>query len=108
MRRTPGACEEASEMAGTELRLPVDFGEDPWDVRGCCTAELVHRGQLYVVNFYDPTRLAQTIEDDLATDAAFFEENMIVVRTINRRSVEDAVGQLVKSGQVHRLLPSEE
>jgi hypothetical protein len=93
---------------GPELRLPADF-DDLWEVnaKGWLPAELVYLGRTYAVTFYDPVRLAQTIEDDLERSGFFLEENLIVVRTINRQLLEDAVGKLVETGEIHRLIPSQ-
>jgi hypothetical protein len=91
-----------------ELRLPADFDE-LWDVpaKGWFPAELVYSGRTYPVTFYDPVRLAQEITDELERSGIFFEENLIVVRTVNRQLLEDAVRKLFETGQIHRLIPSE-
>jgi hypothetical protein len=93
---------------GPELRLPADFDE-LWEVeaKGWFSAELVYLGRTYAVNFYDPVRLAQTIEGDLETSGFFFEENLVVVRIVNRQQIEDAVRKLFETGQIHRLIPSQ-
>ncbi len=89
----------------TELRLPDDFDDGLWDAKGYFRgAELVHMGRIYALTFYDPVRLAQDIEADLENSGLFFEENLVVVRTVNRRSLEVAVNKLVGTGRVHQLL----
>jgi hypothetical protein len=52
-------------------------------------------------------RLAQEITDELERSGIFYEENLIVVRTVNRQLLEDAVRKLFESGQNHRLIPSQ-
>jgi len=90
-----------------ELRLPSDFDDYLSDAKGYFRgAQLTYKGQVYVLTFYDPVRLAQEIEADLERSGFFFEENMIVVREVSRQLLEDAVKKLVATGQVNQLLPN--
>jgi hypothetical protein len=109
-----GVSEKGGTMGGSDdaadLRLRDDVDGDLWDItaKGWFPAELSYRGRTYAVTFYDPVRLAQTIEDDLEQDGFFFAENLIVVKTVELRSLDDAVRKLVETGQINRLIPSGE
>jgi len=49
----------------------------------------------FTINVYDPTRLAQSIETEMATDKHhFFDPNILVVSVVQRAIVEEALTQL--------------
>jgi hypothetical protein len=92
----------------TELRLPY-FDDEPWDSKGYYFgAELFHMGQTYLLNFWNPVRLAQDIESYLEGGGFFFEENLIVVKEINLKSIREAVAGLIETGQISRLVASQD
>jgi hypothetical protein len=94
-------------MAGYSLILPEDFDEYEWEIisKGWFGgARLNVSGKEYRLIFYDPVRLGQTIEDELQRGEAFFEPNLIVVRSVTRSNMEGAVELLVGSGQTSSLI----
>jgi hypothetical protein len=49
----------------------------------------------FTINVYDPTRLAQSIETEMATGKHhFFDPNIVVVPVMSRATVEGALAQL--------------
>jgi hypothetical protein len=73
-------------MAGYSLIFPEDFDEYEWEVTSkgwFDNARLNFSRKEYRLIFYDPVRLGQTIEDELQRGEAFFEPNLIVVRSGN-------------------------
>ena len=48
--------------------------------------------------FYDETRLAQTVTDDLTSDGHFAVRNLVVVPRVTRERIEDAVRKLSRNG----------
>jgi hypothetical protein len=95
-------------MAGYSLIFPEDFDEYESEVTAkgwYGNAGLSHSGKVYRLIFYDPVRLGQTIEDELQRGRAFFEPNLIVVRSVTRSDMERAVELLVRSGQTSLLVP---
>lgn len=90
------------------LTLPSDFSDYEWEVtaKGCFSdARLTVSGKLYRLNFYDAVRLAQEIESELDSSRAFFEPNLIIVRSVARAEMERAAEHLVQSGLVASLMP---
>ena len=82
------------------LDLPDDFDEYLWDTKGYFLgAELKVDNAIYILNFYDPTRLTQIIKDAIEERGFFVEENVIVVKAVNRTFVEKAVENLVKNAE---------
>ena len=67
-------------------------------------ARLTHCGQSYRLNFYDPVRLRQDIEEELQRGNIFFEPNVVVVQSVTRRNMEKAAALLVQSGSASSLV----
>lgn len=66
-------------------------------------AKLTFLGMQYRMNFYDPARLRQEIEDDIQRGSVFFETNLLVVPSVTRQNMEKAVEMLIQSGGVGSL-----
>lgn len=63
-------------------------------------------GRLYPVYFYDPTRLAQDLEESVESDQRYIAQpGMIVVPHITRKAMEEAVERLHNEGFFQYLLP---
>jgi hypothetical protein len=93
-------------LASYSLILPDDFDEYEEEVTSkgwFGNALLSISGKTYRLLFYDPIRLGQTIEDELRGDCAFFEPNLIIVRSVTRSAMESAVEFLIQSGQTKSL-----
>ncbi|WP_271566804.1 hypothetical protein [Bradyrhizobium sp. CCBAU 11386] len=94
-------------MRSSYLELPADFEDYGWEVEAkgwFSEARLIASGACYRINFYDPARLAQEIQDELARGRLFFEPNLIIVRAVTRAQMEIAAEELVQSGRVSSLL----
>lgn len=89
------------------LELPADFNEYGWDVeaKGCFGgAQLSAAGKTYKLNFYDPVRLAQEIDAELRRGQIFFESNLVVVKSVTREEMEQAVNALLRAGRCGELV----
>ena len=58
-------------------------------------ARLVVSGREHALTFCDPVRLQQEIEDELRTGHVFFEPNLIVVPSVTREHMVQAVERLM-------------
>ena len=91
------------------LTLPEDFEDYASEVQSkgwFSGATLLFAGKLYRLNFYDPVRLAQDVESELEGQDTFFEPNVVVVRSVTRENMRNAVGALIDRG-VANLLAAE-
>ncbi|MFD1703939.1 hypothetical protein ACFSCV_13095 [Methylopila henanensis] len=89
------------------LVLPVDFDE--------CEAIIIAKGWLsdvkavvgearYSLTFYDPVRLVEEAEDEMEKGGIFFEQNLVIVRSVTRSNMEKALVFLVTTGQIAALV----
>jgi len=67
-------------------------------------ARLSFLGKKYRLSFYDPARLGQEVDADIQRGGVFFEPNIVVIPSLTRSNMEDAVAQLVESGGVNSLI----
>jgi len=94
-------------MSNFSFVLPADFDDYAWEVEAkgwFSEARMTVSGKHYRLNFYDPVRLAQTIEGDLQEGPVFFEPNLVVVPTVTKSNMERAVKLLIQSGQLASLV----
>ncbi len=97
-------------MPSFSFALPPDFSDYEWEVtaKGCFSEGwLSVAGKRYRLNFYDVVRLGQEIESELENGCVFFEPNLVIVRSVTRTEMEMAVEQLVQSGLVESLAPTQ-
>jgi len=66
--------------------------------------KLTYSGRRYRLTFYDPVRLAQEIDSEIQRGGIFFEPNLVVVRSVTRPEMENAVTQLIERGGVSLLV----
>jgi hypothetical protein len=79
-----------------ELILPTDFDDYAWEVesKGYFWDASVRIGVRVVpVAFYEPTRLAQDIADELAAGRAFTASRLIVLERVTLEGMRDAVAR---------------
>jgi hypothetical protein len=89
-------------MIDYKIELPTDFDDYAWEVesKGWLNDIVVSfEGVRYRVVFYDPTRLAQDIDEDLEENAVFLESNILVVKTVNRNYMEKAIEFIAQTGK---------
>jgi hypothetical protein len=94
-------------MSQFSLGLPADFTDYEWQLesKGCFFgAWMIAGGKRYRLNFYDPVRLGQEIEDELNRGNVFFERNLVIVQSVTRANMERAAAYLVESGQATSLV----
>ncbi|SDS80870.1 hypothetical protein [Jiangella sp. DSM 45060] len=80
-----------------ELHLPADFGDYAWEVeaKGWFAADVTAPGGgTHRVTFYDPGRLRQDIEDDLAAGRPVSIARLIVVERVAADHMARAVARL--------------
>ena len=62
-------------------------------------------GKQYRLNFYDPERLAYDVKNTLENHNWFIDDNVIVVKSVDRIQMQDAAEYLVKSGRINFFRP---
>jgi hypothetical protein len=95
-------------MTEHRLEFPEGFEDYAWEVEAkgwLHGAVAIIDGRRYLLTFYDPIRLSQDIEDELSRGAAFFEPNLIVVRSVTRAELESSVAAIVATGRHNALTP---
>jgi hypothetical protein len=95
-------------MLGYKLILPHDFDDYAWEVesKGCFDDVLLeYQGKTYKLNFYDPIRLAQEISDELIVNDVFIEYNLLVIKSVDRLNIKNAIEYLIKSEKLYFLTP---
>ena len=87
-----------------ELHLPDDFEATMWDAKGYFpNAKLTVGTTTYILNFYDPSRLAQEIAEATKSMGFFHEPNLVVVSQVNRTQLQQAVRKLAESNGLRQL-----
>lgn len=80
-----------------ELRLPDDFDDYAWEVeaKGWFPADVAVRdGGVHQVIFYDPVRLRQDVEADLAESRPATFARLVVVERVTATAMTHAVANL--------------
>ena len=86
------------------LRFPQDYDTDEeiWKAKGYTVVEVEVSGPVatrFSLTVYDPVRLAQDIESELAdVGPVFAEANVVVVPAVGRDEIEQAVEVLARRG----------
>ena len=94
-------------MSDFSLDVPPDFSDYEWETEAkgwFSLSLLIVAGKRYRLNFYDPMRLRQEIEDTLAKGKAFFEPNLVVVQSVTRANMESAAARLAQSPELAFLV----
>ncbi|MGJ5204169.1 hypothetical protein [Bradyrhizobium sp. HKCCYLR20261] len=88
------------------IEWPDDFANYEWEVtaKGWFTLKMIVSDRRYCLNVYDPARLGQEIQSDLKRGKPFFEPNLVVVESVTRAAIEQAVHELVRSGRAADLI----
>lgn len=95
-------------MSNVTIEFPSGFDDYEWEVEAKGWLQGVVAtidGRRYPLTFYDPTRLSQDIEEELARGTGFFEPNVFVVRSVDREHIESAVAAVVATGRHKALAP---
>ena len=88
------------------LLLPADFAEYLSDSKGYFGgAELVCDDKRFMLDFYEPVRLAQTIADEIASVGYFFEKNVVVVPSVTHAEMLNALRKLLRADGHLDLVP---
>lgn len=84
-------------MIRTELVLPEDFANYSWEVesKGVFWDAVIQRGERRVaVTFYDPTRLTQDVNEELASENEVLLSHVIVLTKVTLAEMERSVANL--------------
>ncbi len=95
-------------MKEHRVEFPEGFESYAWEVevKGWLQGVVaIIDGRRYPLTFYDPTRLSQDVKDEVSRGVAFFEPNLIVVRSVTREQIESSVAEIVASGRYKALTP---
>lgn len=89
-------------MKKTEWALTFPHPEDYWltmmDAKGYVTGVKLHwADRTYLLNVYDPVRLAQDLAGSIASDGFEVLSNVIVVSELTRENLEQALGVILPS-----------
>jgi hypothetical protein len=87
--------------------LDVEYVAYERQCKGYLDAVIVIGGMRYHVTFYDPVRLAQTIESDLEASPVFLERNVIVIPSVTRAHMEAALERLACRPRSRRAIRTE-
>lgn len=94
-------------MTEYTLKWPDDFENYSWQIESkgwFVGLEIIVGGKTLKPTFYDSSRLSQDIAGEISGAGFFFEPFLIVIRQVNRESMERAVADLAKAGGLERLL----
>jgi hypothetical protein len=94
-------------MTVAKLRLPDDFEEYGWEVeaKGWFDGAVVEfDGRLAPISFYDSTRLAEEIGEELAVSGCVAFRNLVVVAAVTPSMMQQAIDRLVATGEVERFI----
>lgn len=91
------------------LHFPPEYEAEEWiwTSKGYVVVEVEvgsRPAARYSLTVRDVTRLAQDVEAELADGRMFSEPNVVVVRSVDRESIEGAVRSLAERG-FHGLVP---
>lgn len=90
-------------MTTHKLVLPADFQDYAYEVEAkgwFAGASLQYKHRQFPLTFYDPTRLKQTIADELRDSPVFSEPNLLVVASVTESAMRNAVDHAVETGLV--------
>jgi hypothetical protein len=88
------------------LIFPDDFDDyvpELADKGWFALARLVVAEHRYPLIFYDPFRLQQEMNDELERRSFFFEPNLLVIPSVTRENMQQAVDDLMRSGGLSGL-----
>jgi hypothetical protein len=96
-------------MIAYELQFPPYFDEVQFEITAkgyFADATIIVGERRYRPAFYDPVRLAQDLQDELATNGVFVERSIVVVDQVTRELIERAVAGLAR-GNFQGIAPEE-
>ena len=76
-----------------ELILPTDFADYAWEVesKGYLDARVRAGERVVDVSFYDPTRLAQDIAEEVAAGRLFSSARLLVLARVTPENMQAAI-----------------
>jgi len=64
----------------------------------------INNGNKYTLNFYDSTRFKQDVDEELAGDDFFYEENVVIIRKITKDNILVAVNNIVMKKTFEKMI----
>jgi hypothetical protein len=86
-----------------EVIFPNDFEEYAWELesKGWFDGVIIKsEGKEYKLNFYDPSRLAEDIQEEIDSCSAYFISNLIVIKLLTKENMLKAVDNFALLGQL--------
>ena len=93
-----------TEYSRPTLRLYDGFDDDEWLLRDkgyLCGVRVDWRDTYYLVDFYDPVRLSQSVEP--GDPPRLLGVNVVVVPEVSRLTMQKAMDKIATSGQIETL-----
>ena len=88
-------------MATPQIIYPAEMTDFDWAMtasKGWIEVTVRYGGRSARLSFYDPARLAQATQDELARTGYFAERGLVVVPAVTRAAIETTVGALTQRG----------
>jgi hypothetical protein len=106
MSVTRSLCDKRGLTMSYSLILPDDFHDYAWEIeaKGCFNVSVNLKGRFYNLNFYDPTRLSQTVGDDLMSSGYFLDKNIVVIPVVNISEMEKAIQHILNTPYIEYLV----
>jgi hypothetical protein len=98
-------------MSAFMLELDETFDDYAWETEAkgwFPNAIAIVDQRRYRITFYDSARLAQDIADELKAAEVFFEPNLVVVPSVTRQNMENAIRAIVSAGRHLNMMPEAE
>lgn len=88
-------------MIDYKLVLPDDFDDYSLEIvsKGWFNdAIAIIAGNRYKITFYDQVRLSQDIQEELGRATVFFEPNLLIIKSVDRKHMEKAIKSIAIDG----------
>ena len=93
-------------MGTYRITYPDGFDDHAWEVESKGWYQgivVIFEGKEYPITFYDAVRLSQDIAAELSARNFFVEPNLLVLKRIDRESIERTVQKIVDTGEIRYL-----
>lgn len=94
-------------MVDYTLVWPVDFDDYSWELESkgwFAGLEIIVATEVLRPTFYDPVSLAQDVAAEMSSSKVFAESCVVVVDRVTRSSIESAVAELARTGELQRFV----
>jgi hypothetical protein len=95
-------------MTSYAIEFPEGFDEYDsamLDAKGWLTVLVTIQERQFEVTFYDPVRLSQEIQGGLKHKGMYLGGNMVVLQSLDRTAIENAVATIADAGTYAEWVP---